>query len=630
MQCMQQNQLTKRQAWHNTWRAMRIWRKLRPGLIVSTALMSLVKEIERYAAIYFAARLLGELAGNRNGQQILFWAVLALGSAGMLSLLGGLLTRWKNYHQSAAERCVSRIFMDKMLSMDFAVIDRQAVYDLYTQIRQNDTFMGFGLTFTLLLLEPMLTAIFRIFGGIGLSVSLFLYPVPSGSPLTFLNHPLTAALMLALLLTIAVFSSLSGAKSTAYWAEHASDGTLGNRIFSFFCGMTDDRSRAPDIRIYGQQENVLSVNLCMQNLFGPGSSLAKVAKGIMGGLLALSRGLMMLTTGVIYLFVCLKAWGGAFGVGEVSQYVGAIANLFLGITGIFSYLGQLNNNASFLGKVYSLLDLPNEMYQGSLTTEKRADRKYEIEFRDVSFRYPGSDTWALSHVNLRFQVGSRLAVVGKNGSGKTTFIKLLCRLYDPTVGEIRLNGIDIRKYRYEDYLALFSVVFQDFKLLALPLGENVAAAETYEAARVTACLQKAGFGQRLTELPQGLETYLYKELKKDGVDVSGGEAQKIALARALYRDAPFIILDEPTAALDPLAEAQVYESFNAILEDKTAVYISHRLSSCKFCDEIAVFDQGKVVQEGTHASLMAEEKGLYHTLFTAQAQYYVASQKEPK
>ena len=619
---------TRRQAWRNTWRAMKIWWKIRPGLMIFTALLCLVKEAERYAAIYFAARLLGELAGNRDPQQILFWAVLALGSAGVLSLFGGLFTRLQNYHQSAAERCVQHVFMDKMLSMDFAVIDRQAVYDLYTQIQQNDTFMGFGLSFTLLLLEPMLTAIFRILGGIGLSVSLFLLPVPAGNALAFLNHPLAVAAMLALLLALAVLSSLSGAKSTAYWAEHASDGTLGNRIFNFFCSMTDDRSRAPDIRIYNQQENVLSVNLSMQNIFGPGSSLANVAKGVMGGLLALSRGLMMLMTGVIYLFVCLKAWGGAFGVGEVSQYVGAITNLFLGITGIFSYLGQLRNNASFLSTVYSLLDLPNEMYQGSLTTEKRSDRKYEIEFRDVSFRYPGSDAWVLRHVNLKFQVGSRLAVVGRNGSGKTTFIKLLCRLYDPTEGEIRLNGIDIRKYRYEDYLSLFSVVFQDFKLLALPLGENVAAAEQYDGAQVTQCLQKAGFGQRLSELPQGLATYLYKELKKDGVDVSGGEAQKIALARALYRDAPFIILDEPTAALDPVAEAQVYERFNAILEDKTAVYISHRLSSCKFCDEIAVFDQGEVVQKGTHASLMAEEQGLYHALFTAQAQYYVTSQKE--
>ena len=625
---MAHEKLDRRQAWHNTWRAMKIWWKIRPGLIIFTALLCLIKETERYAAIYFAARLLGELAGNRNPQQILFWAVLALGSAGVLSLFGGLLTRLQNYNQSAAERCVQRVFMDKMLSMDFAVIDRQAVYDLYTQIQQNDTFMGFGLSFTLLLLEPMLTAIFRILGGIGLSVSLFLQPVPAGNALAFLNHPLAVAAMLALLLALAVLSSLSGAKSTAYWAEHASDGTLGNRIFNFFCSMTDDRSRAPDIRIYNQQENVLSVNLSMQNIFGPGSSLANVAKGVMGGLLALSRGLMMLMTGVIYLFVCLKAWGGAFGVGEVSQYVGAITNLFLGITGIFSYLGQLYNNASFLSTVYSLLDLPNEMYQGSLTTEKRSDRKYEIEFRDVSFRYPGSDAWALRHVNLKFQVGSRLAVVGRNGSGKTTFIKLLCRLYDPTEGEIRLNGIDIRKYRYEDYLSLFSVVFQDFKLLALPLGENVAAAEQYDEARVIQCLQKAGFGQRLSELPQGLETYLYKELKKDGVDVSGGEAQKIALARALYRGAPFIILDEPTAALDPVAEAQVYERFNAILEDKTAVYISHRLSSCKFCDEIAVFDQGEVVQKGTHASLMAEEQGLYHALFTAQAQYYVTSQKE--
>jgi ATP-binding cassette, subfamily B, bacterial len=262
------------------------------------------------------------------------------------------------------------------------------------------------------------------------------------------------------------------------------------------------------------------------------------------------------------------------------------------------------------------------MYQGSLTTEKRSDRQYEVEFRDVSFRYPDTEQWALRHINLKFQIGKRLAVVGMNGSGKTTFIKLLCRLYDPTEGQIFLNGIDIRKYKYDDYINIFSVVFQDFQLLSLPLGENVAGAARYDSELAKSCLKNAGFETRFQSMPKGLDTYLYKDLDENGIQISGGEAQKIAIARALYKDAPFIILDEPTAALDPVAKAEIYSKFNDIVTDKTTVYISHRLSSCKFCDEIAVFHEGNVVQKGTHEELISDKTGKYYELWNAQAQYY--------
>lgn len=341
----------------------------------------------------------------------------------------------------------------------------------------------------------------------------------------------------------------------------------------------------------------------------------------MGLLNALSQCVTVVLTGLVYVFVCLKAWAGAFGVGSVTQYVGAITQLFRGLSALLETMGNIRANGTFLETNFEYLDIPNRMYQGSLTTEKRADRKYEVEFRDVSFRYPDTDQWALRHVSIRFRVGSRLAVVGRNGSGKTTFIKLLCRLYDPTE-EILLNGIDIRKYRYDDYMRIFSVVFQDFRLLALPLGENVAGAAEYDRARAEKCLKDAGFGGRLSSMPQGLDTWLYKDLTEDGVDISGGEAQKIAIARALYKDAPFLILDEPTAALDPVAEAEIYAKLNDIVEDRTAVYISHRLSSCKFCDEIAVFEDGRIVQQGSHEALLAEEGGAYATLWHAQAQYY--------
>ncbi len=335
----------------------------------------------------------------------------------------------------------------------------------------------------------------------------------------------------------------------------------------------------------------------------------------------MSESISVLLSSTVYLYVGLKAVAGAFDIGYVTQYISATLQMFWGIYSIFCLRGAFRNNGEFLIPIFAFLDLPNHMYQGSLTTEKRSDSRYEIEFRDVSFRYPGSELLALRHVNIKFHVGSRLAVVGKNGSGKTTFIKLLCRLYDPTEGQILLNGIDIRKYRYDDYMNIFSIVFQDFKLFARPLGENVAGSIIYDRDRVLKCLKSAGFEERLDSLEKGLDTYLYKEWDSKGVDISGGEAQKIALARALYKDAPFIILDEPTAALDPIAEAEIYSRFNEIVESKTAIYISHRLSSCKFCNEIAVFDQGQLVQRGSHDILVSRE-GKYAELWQAQAQYY--------
>jgi ATP-binding cassette, subfamily B, bacterial len=252
-----------------------------------------------------------------------------------------------------------------------------------------------------------------------------------------------------------------------------------------------------------------------------------------------------------------------------------------------------------------------------------SNKEYEIEFKDVSFKYPASEIWALRHVNIKFKVGKRLAIVGENGSGKTTFIKLLCRLYDPQEGEILLNGVDIRNYQYKEYMSIFSVVFQDFQLISQSLGSNVAGNIDYDNEKVRKALIDAGFGERLSKLKNGLDTIIYKDLSEDGVEVSGGEAQKIAIARALYKDAPFVILDEPTAALDPIAEAEIYSKFDEIIANKTAIYISHRLSSCKFCDEIAVFDNGTIIQKGSHDELLTDINGKYYKLWHAQAQYYV-------
>lgn len=616
--------LSYRQGWRFTLRAWKILWKLSPALFLSKAAAYAVKALRPYAAIWLSARLIDELSGARDSDRLFWWVLLLLLSGAALMLAEGILLRWSEYEASRNEQMSERIFMEKMIALDYADIDRQYVYDLYYQIRQNENWAGWGGRYAVqYIFEGVITSVSQIIGGLALSVSLFTLKVPAGSKMEFLNHPLAAVFMAALMLIFAAAVPFCSSRADQYKTKCAAEIRMGNRLFSFFGFMCQDRARAVDLRIYRQQENVSTAHLMSNETgFTPQSSLAKYARGAEGIWRAASYGIAALLTGAAYLFVCLKAWGGAFGVGMVTQYVGAITALFTGLSAFLREFARMRTNGEFLRDYFEFLDIPNQMYQGSLTTEKRADRRYEVEFRDVSFRYPGTKQWALRHVNMKFRVGSRLAVVGVNGSGKTTFIKLLCRLYDPTQGQILLNGIDIRKYRYQDYIDLFSVVFQDFHLLARPLGENVAGAMAYEKERVTECLNKAGIGERTAAMKEGLHTYLYKDLDENGVEISGGEAQKIAIARTLYKDAPFLILDEPTAALDPEAEAEIYTKFDEIAGDKTAIYISHRLSSCRFCDEIAVFHEGQVIEQGTHEELVSDRNGKYYELWNAQAQYY--------
>ncbi|MDE5995462.1 MAG: ATP-binding cassette domain-containing protein [Eubacterium sp.] len=228
----------------------------------------------------------------------------------------------------------------------------------------------------------------------------------------------------------------------------------------------------------------------------------------------------------------------------------------------------------------------------------------------------------MKNITIKINNGEHLAVVGRNGSGKTTFIKLLCRLYDVTDGAIFINGTNIKEYTKESIMRLYSVVFQDFKIFSTTLAQNISANENYDSEKLFSSLDKANIKDRVLKMEKQENTYLYKDLDKSGVEISGGEAQKLALSRALYKDAPIVILDEPTAALDPIAENEIYKQFNSFVQNKTAIYISHRLSSCAFCDKIAVFDKAALVETGTHTQLI-ELNGKYNELWNTQAKYYI-------
>lgn len=248
---------------------------------------------------------------------------------------------------------------------------------------------------------------------------------------------------------------------------------------------------------------------------------------------------------------------------------------------------------------------------------------YMLTLENVTFRYPGTEKNILENINLTIHSGEKIAIVGLNGAGKSTLIKLLCGFYDPLEGRVLLNGQDIRGFNRKKYYELFSAVFQHFSVLDTTIAEAVSqTAVGTNMEKVERCLEKAGLKEAVLKFPEGINTHIGRQVYLDGVMLSGGQMQRLILARALYKDGPILVLDEPTAALDPIAEAEIYSKFDEITGNRTAIYISHRLSSCKFCDEIAVFHEGAVIQQGTHAELAAEENGKYYELWNAQAQYY--------
>ena len=604
-------------------RALKMFYKRYPQMVLSRLLSVIWTALTPYVGIYFSALVIDELAGRRDMARLQFLVLLTLGSAALLALGSAFLNKWKETQNAGLWLKVEQIFSEKLLDMDYVNLDETETAELLSTIRQNENGGGWGLYRVMINYEGLCSSALTLLGGISLTVTLFTSRVPeSAGAYTILNNPWFVVLVIAVMLVITYIAPALLNKAGSYWALNADSHNLGNRLMGFFGYLGYNREIAADVRMYRQDKMCDRYNRNKEDAFSSNGLFAHLTWGPIGFYSAASSAVSVIVTGVVYVFVCLKAWAGAFGSGAVTQYVASITKVSGGLSSLISTLGDMRNNASFLEQVFEFLDIPNNMYQGSLTVEKRRDRKYQVEFRNVSFKYPGSDYYALHNVSMKFEIGKRLAVVGRNGSGKTTFIKLLCRLYDPTEGEILLNGIDIRKYNYAEYMMIFSIVFQDFRLFAFKLGENVASKVDYDSERVLDSLRKVGFAERLAEMPNGMETYLYKDYDKDGVNISGGEAQKIAIARALYKDAPFIILDEPTAALDPVAEAAIYSKFNDIAGDKTAIYISHRLSSCKFCDEIVVFHEGEIIQQGTHASLVTDKSGKYYELWHAQAQYY--------
>lgn len=392
-----------------------------------------------------------------------------------------------------------------------------------------------------------------------------------------------------------------------------------NRIFGYLFWGLSDFSLGKDIRLYDSAEMMNTKAKFhsdrMTKVWGKQSHLERTNNYGMTVVNAVRDGLS-------YFYIGWLALSGAISIGDFSMCIGAAGNLYFSLQGIVGGVQNIVNRCNYAHRYIEFMDYPAAMSKG---TRRVTGDSHTIEFRHVSFRYPRSDKYVLRDVSITIKQGEHLSVVGLNGAGKTTFIKLLCRLYDVTDGEILIDGVNIKEYSDEEYRRLFAVVFQDFSLFAFSLRENIAFSDDRKNdPAINEVIGKCGLSDDVEKLPEGLDTVIFKSFDENGTELSGGQKQKAAIARALYKNAPVVILDEPTAALDPVAEYDIYRQFDTLVGGKTAVYISHRLSSCKFCDRIAVFSDGTIAEYGTHDELADRPDGIYAEMFRAQAQYYTA------
>jgi len=464
-----------------------------------------------------------------------------------------------------------------------------------------------------------------------------------------LVRAVTALVLLAIInpiivILILILSSIRFAlinRASIYEREECENKVAKEQMASWrYREETSDFTYGKDIRLFQMQKPLYQLLRKGSNFLNQKHILAqnKYARYyVIGDILG------FLEEGITYGLLIYKVLFGGITVADFTLYLGSVHNASSALNEIFTKFIRICSESRHVTDYRDFLESHNEQNERLFKSnflkdylaceeafkEKNVDFKwekdadYEFVFDHVSFKYPGADNYALKDLSICLKAGEKLAVVGLNGAGKSTFVKLLCRLYEPTEGHIYLNGIDIAEYDRNDYWKLLAPVFQEDESFAFSIAQNVSmqTAETQNQDKITEYLHDADLEDKILELPLGIDTYLYKNLNDSGIDFSGGQKQKLMLARALYKAAPVVVLDEPTAALDAIAESKSYENFNHMAGGRTTVYISHRLSSTKFCDQIAMFEDGNLIEYGTHEELM--QKGeKYAQLFKVQAQYY--------
>lgn len=551
--------------------------------------------------------VIGGADANAHIRNIVIYAGITVTAELLSSVLINISDSMRNVYSEVFNARLSEMLSEKSMGMDFAYTEDPKVLDKQNEAKEGISWYSGGVVS---ILDRLYYVIYNIL------------LMTASITVIALYCPLLLPIQLVLMGTVCYFNYRNQLINTEFFLKLAKS----NRIFSYVLYELAEFYYGKDIRLYDSSDMMCKKGewLGMEQVNLWGEQARRQLKNTIGSNIANA-----LRDGVSYFYMGLRVLRKKITVGEFTLSVSAASSLYQSLMGIGSNIQQVSEKCNYAYRFLEYLEYPDTAVKGDKPVTAG---EHTIEFRDVSFKYPRAEDYTLRHVNIMIRPNEHLSVVGLNGAGKTTFIKLLCRLYDVTEGAICVDGVDIREYSEEEYRKLFSVVFQDFSIFAFSLRENIEMGNVDYAAddsekrdtKVKETLELSGLAEDAEKLPNGLDTTLYKSFDEKGTELSGGQRQKTAISRALYRNAPVVILDEPTAALDPMAEYDIYRKFDTLVGNKSAIYISHRLSSCKFCDRIAVFSDGTIKEYGTHDELVAIPDGIYAEMFHAQAQYYVA------
>jgi len=580
-------------------------------MIFAIFLNALFQAIVPYVSLWFSARILNNVIDNNLDLAIksAFWLI---GLVFILNVLASVFMHFIWYYRITGFEKIDLKVMRKAMKLSYQEYEKTETMDNIKRARHSSASIG-GL-------RQQIDTMIQIFRTTISIIFAMIFIVILFSKVDFSKGNMLKAIFIVVVFTcfytmVTFFAFRINKKYQQDFKKHISESDHDMGLGVYWGQMVMELKNAKDIRLYQMQG--LIQNYIVKLFCGKNNRYTQFAKTT-GKNAAIISLLNRSGEMVALIFIVLQVIQKLIPIGDILLYSGAINRFTNDVVELISSIGQFNVRQDYLEQFNAFLDKKEFEYDGDLPVI--ADT-YEFEFCNVSFHYPGSNEKILDNVSLKFNVGQATAIVGRNGAGKTTLIKLLCRLYEPTEGEILLNGKDIKCYNYNEYLKVFSVVFQDFELFSFAIDENVASGNDVNLDKVEQTLKKVSLWERVNKLTDGVHTKINND-NGEGVSLSGGEAQRVAIARALYKDAPFVILDEPTAALDPIMEMKIYEDLKKLTFQKTSIFISHRMGSCKFCNNIFVLENGKVIETGNHDELMNND-GVYAKLFQTQQQYYV-------
>ena len=566
---------------------------------------TVITAVRALLPVIVSPMIIDELIGDRDVKTLIILATVLIGGE---FIIGVILERISNQlmkYQQRLDNHFNILTGQHSMELDFQLTEDKEALDQVEKARTGMDWYSGGAYGIAEQIFGFASNVLRIFGLV-----------------TIIS--LNAPLLLLVILAYVIIMGFVSAKNNKIGFEVYKKLAKINRLFGYFGWNIVDFRYGKDIRLYDARKMMVDCwdrNSDASNAQWKWQAETGMKYYLIGNIANIIR--MMGS----YLYVGFLAIKGVFSLGVLVQMIQAADELNNTLGGLVSNTQEILKRCNYAYEFVLFMEYPEALEKG----EKAVDKEIrEIEFRNVSFKYPGTDKMILDNISIKIGAGEHLSIVGLNGAGKTTFIKLLCRLYDPTSGEILVNGVNIKEYDYNQYMALFAPVFQDFRLFAFPIEENITLVdeddkEYYtgdEVKKIEKIIEMVNLTQMMEKLEKGRKTTLFKYFEENGIEPSGGEQQKIAIARALYKSSPVVILDEPTAALDPIAEYEIYKQFHTLVGDKTAFYISHRLSSCRFCDRIAVFSEGTIKEYGTHDELAGIKNGIYAKMFEAQAQYY--------